>query len=86
MSWLYVSQPDPDHAGQRRAGELPAPEQAIWSTTRKPGSCHLSSITVKMILVACKIDVHSASGSPGVIVSAPAYADENVGPSSWGRT
>ncbi len=55
LSWLYVSQPDPDHAGQRRASELPASQQAIWSTTRKPGRCHLSSITVKMITAACNL-------------------------------
>ena len=29
FSWLYVLQPDPEDAGQRRAGELSAPEQAI---------------------------------------------------------
>jgi hypothetical protein len=32
FSWLYVLQPDPEHAGQHRAGEPSAPEQAIWCT------------------------------------------------------
>jgi hypothetical protein len=58
FSWLYVLQPDPEHAGQRRRGELSTPEQAIWCTMHKPDECHLSSITVKMILVACRLYVH----------------------------
>jgi len=32
FSWLYVLQPDPEHAGQRRADGLSAPKQAIWCT------------------------------------------------------
>jgi hypothetical protein len=58
ISWLYVLQPDPEHAGQRRTGELSAPQQATWGTMQKPDRRHLNSITVKMISVACKFDVH----------------------------
>ena len=58
FSGLQVLHPDLDHAGQRRAGELFAPEQASWCTMRKPDRCHLSGITMKMILVVYKFDAH----------------------------
>ena len=58
FSWLYVLQPDPEHAGQCRAGGLSAPESGHLAHDAQPDGCHLSSITVKMTLVTYKFDVH----------------------------
>jgi hypothetical protein len=58
FSWLYVLQPDPEHAGQRRAGELSRSGAGHLVHDAQPDRCHLSSLIVKMILVTCKFDVH----------------------------
>jgi hypothetical protein len=58
FSWLYVLQPDPEHAGQRRAGELSRSGAGHLVHDAQPDRCHLSSVIVKMILVTYKFDVH----------------------------
>ena len=65
FSWLYVLQPDPEHAGQHRAGEPSRSGAGHLVHDAQPDRCHLSSITVKMTLVTYKFDVppsmHSGS-------------------------
>jgi hypothetical protein len=58
FSWLYVLQPDPKHAGQRRADELSRPGPGHLVHDAQPDRCHLSSTIVKMILVTYKFDAH----------------------------
>jgi hypothetical protein len=56
--WLYLLQPDAEHAGQRRAGELSRSGAGHLAHSAQPDRCHLSSVIVKMILVTYKFDVH----------------------------
>ena len=75
-SWLYVLQPDPEHAGQRRAGELSRSGPGHLMHNAQPDRCHLSSIIVKMILVTYKFDVHPAPQRSRDLVTALHYRGE----------
>ena len=53
--WLYVLRPDPEHADQRRAGELSRSRAGHLVHDEQPDRCHLNTVIVKMILITYKI-------------------------------
>jgi hypothetical protein len=62
FSRLCILQPDPEHAGQRPASELPGFGAGHLMHAAQPDGCDLSSAIAKMILATYKFDVHPGSG------------------------
>jgi hypothetical protein len=76
FSWLYILQPDPEHAGQRRVGELSRSRAGHLVHDAQSDRCHLSSVSVKMILIICNFDVHHALEDHFKNVSAASQNEE----------